>query len=85
MRPLSQKNRWLVVVLVVWLASICTHAWLYVRSVLAHPEQVTEWYARSISFQLVAFVYVNLIYWLAALAIALLIVQIGAGRTRPRV
>ena len=82
MRPLSPTNRWLVAVFVGWLAGICIHAWRYVSAALAHPEQISDLYARSIGFQLVAFLYLNLLYWLLALAFALLIVQVGARRAR---
>ena len=81
-RPLAPKNGWLVSVFVGWLAGICIHAWCYVSSGLAYPEQISDLYARTIGFQLAAFLYRNLLYWLIALAIALFIVQVGARRVQ---
>ena len=78
-----RRGQYVLAVLFVWLAAVCVHAWLYVSSVLAHLDKIPEWYARSASFQLIAFAYVALPYWLLVLGVALLIVRFAVPSGQP--
>ena len=63
-----------------WTACVSVHAWLYVESTLAHPELITEWYARSIHFQLVSFAFVFGWFWVAVLVAILFFVRRASRR-----
>ena len=75
MNTSRQRLRRYAVVLSLWCISVGVHAWLYVSAVLARSEEITEWYARSVSFQLIAFSIVALPYWLLGLLVAMLAVR----------
>jgi hypothetical protein len=77
MKPslLRQRRNYIIAILILWFTAVCLHAWYYVSSVLAQPEQIPEWYARSVSFQLFAFCYVAMTYWLLILVVALVAVR----------
>ena len=74
MNPLKQlrniKLCWLLLILG---AAACIHAWIYVATILAAPEAIPNLYARTWSFQLIAFSIVRLPLWLVVLAIVLAI------------
>jgi hypothetical protein len=66
-----------------WTACVSIHGWLHVRSSLAHPEQIMEWYASSMRYQLVSFALLYGVFWLFILAAALFFARRARLRRLP--
>jgi hypothetical protein len=65
LNKLAFANPWLV--LLVWGSFMALHATYYVQSILASFPAGGEWYARSHSYQLLAFSFVRFPLWLVLL------------------
>ncbi len=67
------------VVVLVWFAAVALHAWYYVTSIL-EAGNISEWYARSQSYQLLGFGVARLPIWLCVLGVFFYVRQSIKGK-----